>query len=78
VTDGGEDVRMEPQALPANRTGILMVRLWIEASAVEGFRARITQTLDSMTTEQAVATVASPEDLYETIRGWVETFVSRN
>jgi hypothetical protein len=62
----------------SDRTGLLIVRLWIEGSAREGFRARITQTLDSAGTEQAMATAATPEDTYAVVRTWVEAFVNRN
>lgn len=61
----------------ADRTGILIVRLWIEANAREGFRARITQTLDSTGDEQTMATTADPEDLYAVVRTWVEAFVDQ-
>lgn len=58
----------------SDRTGILILRLWIEADAREGLRARITQTLDSGD-EQAMATAAEPEDIYAVVRTWVEAFV---
>ena len=58
----------------SDRTGILILRLWIEADARDGLRARITQTLDSGD-EQAMATAANPEDIYAVVRTWVEAFV---
>jgi antitoxin component HigA of HigAB toxin-antitoxin module len=58
----------------SDRTGILILRLWIEADAREGLRARITQTLDSGD-EQAMTTAAEPEDIYAVVRTWVEAFV---
>jgi len=58
-------------------TGILIVRLWIEGNPLEGFRARITQTLGSVDAEQAMATAANPEDVYAVVRTWVEAFVNR-
>ena len=64
-------------SLPSDRTGILILRLWIEADAREGFRARITQTLDSTGREQAVATAADPEDIYAVVRTWVESFIDQ-
>ena len=54
------------------------MRLWIEGSALGGFRARITQTLDSADAEQAMATAANPEDVYAVVRTWVEAFVNPN
>lgn len=61
---------------PSDRTGILIVRLWNEGHGSDGFRARITQTLDSADSEQAVASAASPDDVYAVIRSWVEAWVS--
>lgn len=62
-----------------DRTGILIVRLWIEGSALEGFRARITQTLDSTGPGQAMGTAAAnPEAIYAAVRTWVEAFVNPN
>ena len=61
-----------------DRTGILIVRLWIEGNASEGFRARITQTLDATDGEQAMSTAANPEDIYAVVRTWVEAFASPN
>ena len=58
----------------SDRTGILILRLWIEEDAPDGLRARITQTLDSGD-EQAMATAANPEDIYAVVRTWVEAFV---
>lgn len=63
--------------LSSDRTGILIVRLWNE-TAREGLRARITQTLDSAGAEQAMATAATPEDIYAIVRAWVEAFVAPN
>ena len=62
----------------ADRTGILVVRLWIEANARDGFRARITRTLDAARPQQATTTAATAEDLYAVVRTWVETFVTSN
>lgn len=61
-----------------DRTGILIVRLWIEGNSREGFRARITQTHDSTGIEQASATAGNPEDLYSVVRTWVEAFIHPN
>ena len=61
-----------------DRTGILIVRLWIEGNSREGFRARITQTHDSTGLEQASATAGNPEDLYAVVRTWVEEFIQPN
>ena len=62
----------------SERTGILILRLWIEGNARDGFRARITQMLDSASAEKAMAAAANPEDVYAAIRTWVEAFVNPN
>ena len=61
----------------SDRTGILIVRLWIEGNLRDGFRARITRTLDSTGPEQEMVTAATPEDIYAVVRTWVETFVEQ-
>ena len=61
----------------SDRTGILIVRLWIEGSAREGLRARITRTLDSAGHEQEMLTAATPEGIYDVVRTWVEAFVDQ-
>lgn len=66
------------KAQSSDRTGILIVRLWIEGNSSDGFRARITQTLDSTVTEKAMAVAANPEDVYAVVRTWVESFVNSN
>lgn len=61
---------------PSDRTGILIVHLWVEDDEAHGgFRARITQTLDSTHPERETATAATPEAVYTAVRNWVETFV---
>lgn len=62
------------ETLSSDRTGMLIVRLWIEANHETGLRARITQTLDTMATEQAVATAASADDICAVVKQWVEDF----
>lgn len=76
MTVSHEDERMKTQS--RDRTGILIVRLWIEERSHEGFRARITQTLDSASPDELMATAATPEDLYDVVKTWVEQFVSPN
>jgi hypothetical protein len=66
------------QSQSSDRTGILIVRLWNEGSAREGFRARITQTLDSSGPEEPTGTAESePQDIYDTVQTWVEAFVEQ-
>lgn len=58
----------------SDRTGVLIVRLWIETNHDHGLRARITQTLDSMAAEQSVAVAASAEDICAVVKRWVDEF----
>jgi hypothetical protein len=76
VTASLQDEHMKIQS--SDRTGILIVHLWIEENAREGFRARITQTLDSAAPDQLMATAATPDDLLDVVKAWVEGFVSPN
>lgn len=57
-----------------DRSGVLIVRLWIEANHQQGLRARITQTLDTMTGEESVAVGASADDICAVVKQWVEDF----
>jgi hypothetical protein len=63
---------------PSDRTGLLVVRLWIEGNARDGFRARITQTLDSAGTERAVAMAGTPQAVCTVVQNWVDEFVNSN
>jgi hypothetical protein len=67
---------MKPQ--PSDRTGLLIVRLWIEGNPRDGFRARITQTLDSAGRERAVAMAGTPEAVCTVVQQWVDEFVNSN
>ena len=59
----------------SDRTGFLIVRLWIEGNRRDGLRARITQTLDSTGDEHEMTTVATPEEIYGVVQTWVEAIV---
>jgi hypothetical protein len=60
-----------------DRTGILIVRVWIEGTTLEGFRSRITRTLDSAGAEHEVAVAAAPDDVYAVVQTWVQAFVDQ-
>ena len=76
MTASHEDERMETQH--SDRTGILIVRVWIEGNARDGFRARVIHTLDSTGSERAMATAADPEVVCAVVRTWVEAFVDQD
>lgn len=57
------------------RTGVLIIRLWIEDSSGQNVRARIIQSMD-ITAEEPLATSASTiEDIDRKVRDWLEAFV---
>lgn len=58
----------------SDRSGVLIVRLWIEVNHPQGLRARITQTLDAMAGEESVAVAASADDICVVVKRWVEDF----
>jgi hypothetical protein len=62
--------------LPAERTGVLVIRAWIESGGENAaLRARITSTLD-VTERGEVSTVASsPEAITEAVAGWLRAFL---
>lgn len=64
------------KAPPSDRTGVLIVRLWIEVNHEKGLRARITQTLDTLAGEHSVAVVASADDVCAVVKEWVEAFAN--
>jgi hypothetical protein len=57
--------------LPAERTGVLVIRAWIESGGENALRARITSTLD-VTEQDEVAIVAStPQAVMEAVAAWL-------
>src|SRR5688500_2864555 len=62
----------------SDRTGILIVRIWIEPSAAEGFRARVVHSPDSGEGEATTASAGSHEALYAIVRAWAEAFTDAN
>ena len=59
-----------------DRSGVLILRLWIEANHAKGLRARITQMLDTARTEQSVAVAASANDICAIVKDWVDAFAA--
>jgi hypothetical protein len=59
---------------PIDRTGVLILRLWIEASHETGLRARITQTIGKSAGEQSVAVVSTADDICAVVKRWVDDF----
>ena len=72
MTSVADDGRVKTYS---DRTGILIVRLWIEGDVIAGFRAHVTQTNDSLGLDQGMSTAGTPDDLYTVVRLWVEGFI---
>jgi hypothetical protein len=62
----------------SDRNGMLIVRIWIEGTAPSELRARITQTLDTLATEKAVAVAATSDGILAIVKQWVEDFTTPN
>jgi hypothetical protein len=58
------------------RTGVLVLRLWLEPAARDGeaLRARITAESDLGSGERVTLAAAGLEEILEIVRDWVERF----
>jgi uncharacterized NAD(P)/FAD-binding protein YdhS len=61
---------------PPRPVGIIIVRAWFEDDSTAAFRARITQALDLSRADEVVSTVATPEQVYTTVRAWLEALMA--
>jgi hypothetical protein len=59
---------------PRGRTGILVIRVWMERPAQ--MRARITHTLDVSSAREAVTTAMSPGQISEMVASWLDAFTA--
>jgi hypothetical protein len=62
-------------ALPAERTGLLVIRAWIEENGEVRLRARITRMVDVAAREQISTVVATPEEITGAVVEWLERFL---
>lgn len=53
----------------------MVVTIWLESSG--GFRARIRRTSDIGETGQDVSAATEPEEVFATVRAWLEEVVGR-
>lgn len=72
MTEPSHDARMTRSS--SDRSGVLILRLWVETSHPHGLRARITQSLDSMAGEESVAVASSADDICVVVKRWVDDF----
>src|SRR5262249_8419524 len=59
------------------RSGVLVVRLWLEGGSPGGLRARISGSGSTGMADGPIATAATPEGITAVVRGWVEGFTAR-
>jgi hypothetical protein len=57
--------------------GVLVVRVWLERGLDTQLRARITQTFDIAGEDELVIAASSVEEVYGTVRQWLDDFVAR-
>jgi hypothetical protein len=59
------------------RTGVLVVRAWIEGDPPQ-LKARITQTTDVASREPVSSTASTAEHIFAAVRRWLEEFEARS
>lgn len=61
-----------------DRTGLLVVRVWVEAGPCDSveLRARITRTLDLTAGPELVTAAATTDQVYATVREWLEAYLA--
>lgn len=62
---------------PSERTGVLVLRMWIEPGAEDGLRARITTSDDLGSEERTSVVAADVDEILRIVRAWVDAFVAR-
>jgi hypothetical protein len=62
---------------PPRPTAVLIVRAWHEDDPAASLRVRITSTLDISRGDELVSAAATPEEVYEALRAWLEAFLAR-
>jgi len=61
-------------ATASERTGCIVVRVWVEGDAVA--RARITASADLSSEMQTVATASGIDEIVANVRAWLERFLA--
>lgn len=61
----------------AERTGVLVIRAWIETNGEERLRARITQTIDIEQREQSSTAVATADEIHAAVSLWLSALTKR-
>jgi len=59
----------------SERTGALVIRVWVERNSWPSLKARITRTLDVVTEEEVTTGATSIEQIETIVRSWLESYV---
>jgi hypothetical protein len=60
---------------PERRAGIMLVRVWLEAPAPKGLRARLIGISD-LSLERETSAASSVDEVCDQVRAWLEAFVA--
>jgi hypothetical protein len=61
------------EAQPAVRSGVFLVRVWVEDDSV---RARITESSDSTARDETTLAVAGAEEIEASLHAWLQAFAT--
>lgn len=64
-----------PAGLP-RRTGVLVIRAWLENGEPATLRARITWTLDVSRHEKGAASAGRPDEIEQAVRSWLAALLA--
>jgi hypothetical protein len=62
-------------AVDSRRASFMVIRVWMEPGQ-DGMRGRIVCSPDAAGDEQDAVAVSTPEALYESVRDWLEDFLT--
>jgi acetaldehyde dehydrogenase (acetylating) len=68
----GRDMNDAKDSVAPPKSGIMVIRVWNEADAPNGFRARLTFGTGDEQSRSAVS--ADVDDVVESVRAWLVTF----
>ncbi|WP_369035013.1 MULTISPECIES: hypothetical protein [Streptomyces] len=60
---------------PSTRSGVLILRVWVEDGREDGFRARIIQTVDGQ--PEPPTAVSKTVDVLTAVRTWLDELLER-
>jgi phosphosulfolactate phosphohydrolase-like enzyme len=62
--------------MPMDRTGLLIIRTWIEEGAAEPLRAEVRIVNDVSTGSERTLTMARAEEVVATVQRWLSDFLN--